>query len=253
MSLFQVQCVRDQFTIHVYETHARVALEKGDHEEFNQCQTQIKGLYHDLKIEGNRKEFTAYRILYYIFTENTLGILLKHTHLRNNDRNNVVYPALNTLLSVESCSCIPLCHDQLISLILCTDQNTILASLSAADHDDLCIKHALQFRSAWALSNYHKLFKLYHSAPKMSGYLIDWYIERERKKALKVIIKSYVFCYTLIRQTISYLLVYIAVDSIIYTSISISIWASRVFTCSNQFSRKLFKKYQQYIVTGTQL
>ena len=70
---------------------------------------------------------------------------------------------------------------------------TVLSSLSPDHRKDACIKHALEVRSAWALNNYHLFFKLYRSAPNMSSYMMDWFVERFRKIALKTIIKSYVF------------------------------------------------------------
>lgn len=70
---------------------------------------------------------------------------------------------------------------------------TALASLTPEHRSDPCVKHALTVRSAWALNNYHKFFILYQSSPKMSGYLLDWFVERARKMAIKSIAKTYVY------------------------------------------------------------
>ncbi|KAG8185353.1 hypothetical protein JTE90_005480 [Oedothorax gibbosus] len=137
-----VQCIRNKFTVQVYETHARIALEKGDHTEFNQCQSQLKVLFQEVN-EGNRLEFTGYHILYTMFSESAI-------ELKN-----------------------------------------LLADIKPEEKDDEVVSHALKMAKACSSNNYHRFFRLYLSAPKMSAFIVDWFIERIRKAALKAVIKSF--------------------------------------------------------------
>jgi hypothetical protein len=71
----QVQRIKNDFTVMTYEIHARIALEKGDLGEYNQCQSQLRELYkHGL--EGHPMEFLAYRVLYLVHTRNRSGEVL---------------------------------------------------------------------------------------------------------------------------------------------------------------------------------
>lgn len=69
---------------------------------------------------------------------------------------------------------------------------TALASLTSTCRKHQCVSFALKVRSAWALNNFHKYFKMHDEAPRMCGYLLDWFADRARKTALKAVVKSYV-------------------------------------------------------------
>lgn len=136
-----VQHIKNDFTTTVYEIHARIALEKGDLGEYNQCQTQLRALYKQ-NLGGHPVEFKAYRILYFILTRNR------------------------------------------------TDMNDMLSDLTPTDKKEPAIKHALDVRSALALGNFHKFFRLYLSVPNMGAYLMDMFVERERLAALASICRA---------------------------------------------------------------
>lgn len=68
-----VQHVKNELTVQVYESHARIALEMADLGEYNQCQTQLRALYR-MNLGGKPEEFIAYRILYYIYTCNRTNL-----------------------------------------------------------------------------------------------------------------------------------------------------------------------------------
>ncbi|CAH9065434.1 unnamed protein product [Cuscuta europaea] len=57
-----VQRIRNELTVRVYETHARLAIEAGDLAEYNQCQSQLKTLYAE-GINGCHMELAAYDLL----------------------------------------------------------------------------------------------------------------------------------------------------------------------------------------------
>ncbi|KRY74696.1 Leukocyte receptor cluster member 8 -like protein [Trichinella pseudospiralis] len=139
-----VQNIKNEFSIEVYETHARIALEKGDKEEFNQCQSQLKELYLQNSGSPNELEFLAYRMLFFIFTESKLEV------------------------------------------------SRVYSSLTKKQKLDECVRFACKFFEAWLDENYYALFKLYLSnPPKMCSYVVEFVVLRERRLALKKMLKSY--------------------------------------------------------------
>ena len=93
-----VQHIKNAFTVNVYEIHARIALEKGDLGEYNQCQTQLRALYKQ-NLGGRPVEFKAYRILYFIHTCNRTDMNDVLSELTPADKAE---PAIKHALEVRS-------------------------------------------------------------------------------------------------------------------------------------------------------
>jgi hypothetical protein len=149
-----VQRIVNAFAVDVYETHARMALEEGDLNEYNQCQTQLKELYEtlhdDKEATKNRNEFIAYRLIYYVFLT-----------------GNKKYEGGSS------------------------DLFKIMLSLTPGQRQDPCISHALKVRVSVADFDYHAFFRLQDSCPKHGIYLMDLMVPKVRHWALQRIFKAY--------------------------------------------------------------
>ncbi|XP_022744381.1 SAC3 family protein A-like isoform X2 [Durio zibethinus] len=98
-----VQRIRNQLTVKVYETHARLTLEVGDLPEYNQCQSQLKILYAE-GIEGCHMEFAAYNLLCVIMHSNNNRDLLSSMSRLSDEakKDKAVQHALAVRVAVTS-------------------------------------------------------------------------------------------------------------------------------------------------------
>ena len=110
-------------------------------------------------------EFIGYRILYLIYSENRSGLF---------------YCKIKLILKVH------------FNLFVFQGLESLLKKLKKLDSKDEVIDHALRVRRSWALRNYYTFFHLYKNAPKMSSFLMNWFVSRERKRAFFVFIKAWV-------------------------------------------------------------
>jgi SAC3 family protein LENG8/THP3 len=147
-----VQHIKNEFTVLVYETHARIALESGDINEFNQCQTQLHELYRK-NIAGQTLEFMSYRILYCIY----VSLQSKKPDSANAGQLGMY---------------------------------NVLAALTPELRSHAGVTHALMVREAVAMNNYHRFFQLHSDAPNMAAYLMDPMVPTIRLRALRVICKA---------------------------------------------------------------
>ena len=69
-----VQNIYNRFAAHVYETHGRIALESGDLEEYNQCQSRLQEMKRR-GIQVSENEFNCYKLLHALYRNNKYEII----------------------------------------------------------------------------------------------------------------------------------------------------------------------------------
>ncbi|KAL7571812.1 hypothetical protein ACA910_002898 [Epithemia clementina (nom. ined.)] len=169
-----VQRIRNPFVLEVYETHARMLLEHGDLNEFNQCQTVIRALCGRGETGNNgtnpvteattkplqqskesADEFGGYALLY---------ALVRNSWLELNQ----------TLVQQQEQQ-----HER------ANNKQEYEAVQSSSYQHALCVVRAVLEDDTVAF------FRLYAVAPHMSPYLMDFLVNRVRKAAYLRAIASY--------------------------------------------------------------
>lgn len=172
-----VQRIRNPFVLEVYETHARMLLEQGDLNEFNQCQTVIRALCGHVETgwdgvksgtdeQGKgeqplrqRKEcadeFGGYALLYSLVRNSWLELnqTLQQQQEQQNERAN--------------------------------NKQDYEGVQSSSYQHALCVVRAVLEDDSVAF------FRLYAVAPHMSAYLMDFLVSRVRKASYLRAIASY--------------------------------------------------------------
>ena len=162
----------------MYEVHARLSLEEGDLNEFNQCQTMIKNITMGMsdKIDSfsikslasqrsmslkqtndAADEFAAYRIIYALVQKET------------GDVNKELVFA-NELMKKQ---------EQLMSI-----KKGLCEQMSSCKHSILVARSVIQ-------CDYHSFFILYDNAPNISAYLMNFLVQRMQSSAYQRIVSAF--------------------------------------------------------------
>lgn len=153
-----IQHIKNELTMHVYQTHARIAIENDDLGEFNQCLSQLFSLYKANDIP-EKPEFVLYRIIYMTLTGN------------NTEINKIRYKYEGVSAS------------QIGS--------------SGGDPFNAWIEPALTFSTAIICGDYYNIFRLYrqfatYRSTRLAFHLLNRHVvSKQRVMALSTMTKSF--------------------------------------------------------------
>eukprot|EP00545_Synedropsis_sp_CCMP1620_P009434 CAMPEP_0119009662 /NCGR_PEP_ID=MMETSP1176-20130426/4517_1 /TAXON_ID=265551 /ORGANISM="Synedropsis recta cf, Strain CCMP1620" /LENGTH=390 /DNA_ID=CAMNT_0006962217 /DNA_START=126 /DNA_END=1298 /DNA_ORIENTATION=- len=166
-----VQGIRTNFVLDVYETHARILLEHGDLNEFNQCQSMVRSLTihggDDVLEKEDEKVVDPWNT-----SNQDEEKLLKQTEEHRDE-----FGAYQLLYSLVQNSWF--------------DLTTALGVAPPRSTGHVSCQHAVLVVKAVIHTDYHTFFRLYESSPHLSAYLMDFLVKRVRNEAYDRIVASY--------------------------------------------------------------
>lgn len=159
-----VQHVRNKFTVQVYETHGRIAIEVGDFAEYRSCHSVLQPLYAE-GIQGEQWEFAAYGLLYAAASGREV---LCHELVE-------VFSGKGYHSSSGSGS----------------GSGSKIPSCSAEIAGDRFLGHALAVCRAFGGGDFVRFMQLYLEAPRMAPYLMDLLLPKMRIKAYNTVLAAF--------------------------------------------------------------
>lgn len=165
-----VQGIRSNLVLDVYETHARILLEHGDLNEFNQCQSMIRsytiqGSAHALEDEDKK--------VIEPWSKSTSG---EEKLLKQTEEHRDEFGAYQLLYSLVQNSWADL---------------TSALRVSPPGKTGPSCQHGILVVKAVIHKDYHSFFRLYESSPNLSAYLMDFLVKRIRNEAYDRIVAAY--------------------------------------------------------------
>lgn len=170
--------LQNRFARDVYETHARILLENGDLDEFQQCQSMIRSL---TKGNGALDDVSVQASLGSVARSFELGVnrtMSKPRRQTPEDEDEFLgYSILYSLVRNSSI-------DLKIEL-------QRAKSAGCSEERESSCSHAVKVVKAVEGDDYRSFFRLYENAPHMSAYLCDFLVKRVRDGALDRVLSAH--------------------------------------------------------------